>query len=215
MKIYIFHGPGETAKRDKILQIKKGFDPLSISQWSGKEFGFSDIRPSLISGSLFAETRLVILDDFTDVDLLGINDDSLTLVLNFSKTLPSSTHLFKALPQGVIVSQFDEAGETSIFPLLDALSEKNPKALQILDKYLDEWGGQYVLTMIAYNLRRFIQKKNTNAFVSKKIEQQKKNFPQERIKMLYLRVIETDFKIKQGLIEERVGLILLAHSFLH
>ena len=84
-----------------------------------------------------------------------------------------------------------------------------------LDGLLKEYGSQYILTMIFFMLRRLVNPpKNLPPFVIKKIEAQRKNFDQEKIKELYKNGIETDFKIKRGLLEEKMGLTLLLNKML-
>lgn len=208
MKLYFFYGPGQVAKNNKISEIKKEFDPLSIVE-------VNDLS-QIETASLFSEKRLAIVEDLADLDISKLpEDDNLTLIIKLSKRLPSNSTILKNLPKGATVVPFEEAEETSIFPLVDFLSEKNPKALSELEKYLNEWGSQYVLTMMAYSLRRFIQRnKNLPPFVLKKIESQKRNFSLSRTSDLYRAIIETDYKIKQGLLDEKVGVFMLAEKFL-
>lgn len=208
MKLYILHGPGQVAMNNKISEIKKGFDPLAIVEVSS--------LAQIDTGTLFTDKRLIILEDGAGIDTTKLpGDENLTLILKFTKLLPSNSTLLKNLPKGANIISFEEAKETSIFPFLDMLCEKNPKALGELQKYLDEWGSQYVLTMMAYALRRFIYPgKNAKPYTLQKISQQKRNFPQDRIEKLYLSIIETDFKIKQGLLDQKLGMFMLAERFL-
>lgn len=210
--IYLFHGPGKLGMLNRISQIRKNFEG-EIREISGKA-AWNEIKLELQTTDLFSDKRLVIVEDPTEIDLTSLPDD-LILILKFSKTLASNSVLLKNLPKGVVVESFPEEKETSIFPLLDFLSEKNPKALLELESHLDEWGGQYVITMLFYMLRRFIlPAKNLPPFVLRKMEVQRKNFSLEKIKYFYKEILETDFKIKQGLIEEKIGLYLLAEKFL-
>lgn len=217
MSLIILHGGGLVSKNNKLSQIKKEFDPMDVTQVSGKGLTWGQVKTELLSASLFSPKRLVILDDFPGIKLEELTPgESLTLVLNFNKALISTSVILKeAKKLNAQVIEFSEEQETSIFPFLDLLCEKNPRAQVELGKYLDEWGNQYVLTMMSYALRRFVQSpKKLPPFVMKKMENQRKNLPPERIKKLYREIIETDFKIKQGQIEPDMGLFLLTEKFL-
>ncbi len=214
MTTYLFHGLGKLGMLNKISSIRQGFDPENISEISSKDKSWNEVQMELNSTSLFSGSRLYILEDFLEADLTNISGE-LTIILKFSKTIPSNSTIYKRLPKNITIISFDEAKETSIFPLLDFLAEKNPKALAELESHLNEWGGQYVLTMISYGLRRFIlPSPNLQPFAAKKIEAQRTNLPQEKINNLYRETLLTDFKIKQGLTEEKIALYLLAQKFI-
>jgi hypothetical protein len=68
--------------------------------------------------------------------------------------------------------------------------------------------------MIAYFLRRMVLLKTASDFMKTKITQQKKNFPEERIKILYRELILTDYNVKKGLTDDRLGLSLLVEKIL-
>lgn len=214
--IYLFHGSGQLGMLTKVSEIRKGLEPLEIHEYSGKEKNWGEVVGEISSSGLFSSKRLVILEDFQDVVLEKLpGSPDLTIILKFTKSLLANSTLLKNLPQGVQVIIFPEEKETPIFPLIDLLAEKNPRALGELDKHQEEWGGQYILTMIFYMLRRFIlPQKSLPAFALKKIESQRKNFPLEKIRDYYHQVLETDYKIKEGLIEERIALYLLAEKFI-
>jgi DNA polymerase III delta subunit len=213
MNIYIFAGNNSVLISDKIMELKKSFAREAITEIDGKNTPIEQIIVQLSSTSLFSEKRLVILDNADekiDLKLLPENED-VTLVFRFPKVLPASSRLLKqAAGFKVKVHQITEQEEASIFPLIDLLADKNPRAISEVDYRIDEHGGQYILTMIFYMLRRMVQKNNKlPSFVQRKIESQKRNFPLEKIKELYRDVLETDFKIKSGKIDERLGLTLL------
>ena len=218
MNLILLHGNGLTAISNKISAIKKDFDPMSVVQISGKETNFEQTLLELSTPNLFAQERLIVLEDLDDkLDLNRLpTDEKLTVILKFSKNLASKSVLLKAAQslkaQIINLTEIDEA---SIFPFLDLLADKNPKAIEQMDFRLAEHGGQYILTMIFYLLRRMVQPMNKlPLFVAKKIESQKQNFPLEKIDELYKTTLETDFKIKSGLIEEKLGMTLLIDKIL-
>ena len=214
MKLILIHGSFQDAVLKKLSQIKQGFDALSITEVSEAGPGFSISSPSLFSGN-----RLIILEnpDIKTVEkaVLGTDPD-LTVLIKFSKSLEkSSAVLKKILENKAEVFVFEESNQTSIFPLLDMLGTKNKRVFAEFEKNYSDFGGQYILTMIAYFLRRMITKpKSTSGFMVQKIAAQKRNFDPEKIKDLYKQIIETDFKIKQGMIEEKLGVTLLVQKIL-
>lgn len=218
MTLIILHGNGLTGQINKLQDIKSRFDPLNIFQISGKESDFEQAVVNLSTASLFAEERLVILEEFEEsLDLSKLPSESeLTIVLRFQKSLPVNSKLLKSAaslnPQIILVT---ETEETSIFPFLDKLAEKRSQALAELDPLLEQFGGQYLLTMIFYMLRRLILRpKKLPEFVLRKLEVQRKIFDLKKLKALYRFALETDFKMKNGLIEEKLGLTLLLNRIL-
>ncbi|HLC87802.1 MAG TPA: hypothetical protein VJG66_01990 [Patescibacteria group bacterium] len=215
MKLILLHGSLQEAVLNKIGSIKKEFDPLSITEISESNPGFS-----LSSPSLFSKKWLVILEnpDIRIVEKAILEKDpDLTILIKFSKSLEkSSAILKKVLESKGEIFNFEESNQTSIFPLLDLLGNKNKRAFLEFEKNYSEFSGQYILTMLAYFLRRMVQRPKTGSdFMRQKIESQKRNFSPENIKDLYKEIIETDFKIKQGVVEEKLGVTLLVRTILN
>ncbi len=217
MQLFVLHGPSEVALNNKLLNIKNQFEGAEISQLNGKEINFGQLLTELGSMGLFAPARLVIINNPEDLEIEKLTDlENVALVLVYSKTLASNSKVLKAaIFKKAQVMNFPESAEVSVFPFLDALAEKRPQAFEQLQILLKQYGGQYILTMIFYLLRRFVMSpKSLPPFILKKHNLQKKNFPEERIKELYRLVLETDFKIKSGLIDEGMGLLMLTKKFL-
>lgn len=217
-KLIILHGNGLVSKSNKLSQIKKDFDNLGIKQFNGEEVDFEKIIAEISTPSLFSQERLIVLENFDEkIDLKKIpSDETLTVVIKFPKALNKlSSTLKEAQNLNAQIYLLTEQEENSIFPFLDTLADKNPKALSQLDKLLEDFGGQYILTMIFYMFRRLIvSSKKLPEFVIRKIESQKRNFTLEKIESLYKSALETDFKIKSGLIEEKMGLTMLCNKVL-
>lgn len=223
MKLVILHGNGLAGISNRLSQIKKDFDPLSITEVNGKKQSLESVLAEISTPQLFSEQRLVILEDF-DPALTGAgqsleklpHEDGLTVVLKFSKLLPSSSVILKeAVKLNAQVMALTEKDETPIFPFLDNLSDKKPLAFVQVDQLLKEYGSQYLLAMIFFMLRRLINPpKNLPPFVIKKLEKQKQNFGGSKITEIYQAALETDFKIKKGLIEEKIGLTMLVQKIL-
>lgn len=216
MSLIIIHGNGLIAISQKVLEIKKRFAPLLVTEISGKNLSFDQALVELATLSLFAPDRLVILEEFDDkIDLTKIPQQAeLTVVIKYNKAVSPAT-IKKAQELKFQILSFTEKDETSIFPFLDKLAEKNQQTLLEIDKLLNQYGGQYILTMIFYMLRRMIiLSKNLPPFVVKKITRQSQNFPPEKISQLYKEALEIDFKIKTGRIEEKMAVTLLINKIL-
>lgn len=212
MKSILVYGSLQDSVIKKITQIKKEFNPMSVTELPDAGSGFN-----LSSPSLFSEKRLIILEnpDIKAVEkITEIIDPDLTILMKFSKTLEKSSAVLKrAQEMKWEIYVYDETTQTNIFPFLDMLGTKNKNSLREFEKNYSEFGGQYLLTMLAYFLRRMIQKpKSSSDFMRQKVESQKKNFDLEEIKNYYREIINTDFQIKQGVIEEKLAVTLLVQK---
>lgn len=219
MPILVYHGNGLMAISRAITNIKTKFDSLSMIEINGKNTSFEEAKLLIETRSLFADSRLVLIDNIPEsTDLSGLTDDALTTVIfRFNKKVPVITTFLKSAKQiNAQIQEFSEADEVSVFPLLDLLGDKRPAAFSQFEKVYSEYGGQYLLTMLYYFFRRMVvpSKKNIPPFVLQKLGRHKKNFPLNKIEELYKYTLETDFKIKSGLIEERLGLTLVVEKIL-
>lgn len=212
MKIILIHGNLPEAVFSEVNSIKTGYDPLSVTEVeAGGDFDLS-------STSLFSEKRLIIFDS-PDIKLIekleGDNSPGLTILLRYSKPLEKSSPVIKkAGEMKAEIFSFEERNQSTVFPFLDFLGNLNPKAYGEMEKNYRESGGQYLITMLAYFLRRMILNKTTSDYMRSKIEQQKRNFSKETITRLYRDLIETDFKIKRGLIDDKTGILLMVEKIL-
>lgn len=216
-KILLLHGSAQALLRKRISEIKNGFDSLEVMEISGK-VSLDEIILNLSTNLLFSEKRLIILDSQIDeFNLEKIPEDpNLSLVFKFDRQLTSTNKFIKqAAQKGAQIILFNEEKEQSIFPFLDLLAEKNPKAFKYLSKLTNDYGSQYIFTMVFFLLRRLVvSPKNTPPFVQNKLNSQRKNFPKERISMLYKQIIGLDFKLKTGLLDEKNALTLMCNLLL-
>ncbi len=217
MKAFLIHGAALVALESEIVNLKKEFNPLSVIELFGKHVSFINALSQIATVNFFADKRLVILEDFNDIsDLSSLkHDTSLTLVLKYRRQLPPQDKILKlANDQKITIKSFNEDQEHSVFPFLDMLIGKNPKAQIELKKLLIVYGSQYLLTMIFYSLRRLIYpSKKLSGFALKKLHQQQEKLPLKKISQLYKTCLEIDFKIKLGL-EEQVALKGLVAKFI-
>jgi DNA polymerase III delta subunit len=212
MKIILIHGNLPEAVFSKVSSIKTGYDPLSITEVeAGGDLDLSSV-------SLFSEKRLIIFDS-PDIKLIekleGDNSPELTVLLRYAKPLEKSSPVIKkAGEMKAEIFNFEERNQSTVFPFLDFLGNLNAKAYGEMEKNYKESGGQYLITMLTYFLRRMILNRTTSDYMRSKIEQQKRNFSKETITRLYKDLIETDFKIKRGLIDDKTGVLLMVEKIL-
>lgn len=214
MNIYILHGGGEESISKKIDEIKKDHDQSSVYSFLANET--KSIPPEILNPGLFEKKRLLILEnfDFEYIEKLP-EDDSLDIIFKFSTTLSSRSKFLNSNRKNLKIYFFPEEKDVSIFSFLDSVAEKNPKALASIEGLYDKFKGQYILTMLLFSLRRLIlPSKSSNDFVLKKIEKLKKNFTIEKIKDLYFDVLQTDYKIKTGILDEKTGVLGLVLRFI-
>ncbi len=213
MELIILHGNGLTGSLNRLVEFKKKFDPNAVRVFSGKQVDFEQLLPGISTPSLFAQNSLAVLEDFEEVDLSKLpTDENLTVILRFNKNIPASSKLLKdAASLKAKIIQSSEEEELPIFPFLDMLAEKNPRALSELQRLLEQYQFPYILTMVFYMLRKMVATpKKISPYGLKKLEEQKKNFPPARVKEVYAKTLETEFKIKSGLIDGHTALALLS-----
>jgi DNA polymerase III delta subunit len=194
------------------------YDQMAVSEFNGKNQSIDEAIIGIATADLFAESRLIILENYhekTDLSKI-VTDDKTTVVIRYQKPLPATSILLKtAKLLQANIQEFSEADEISIFPFLDLLGEKKPLAYAQFEKVYSEYGGQYIFTMLYYFYRRMIVvPKKTPAFALQKLERQKQNFSLDKIKDLYRDTLETDYKIKSGLIDDHLGLTLIVEKIL-
>jgi len=212
MKLQLLHGPAITSSRKKLLEIKGKFDSENIIIFE-KGSDTSQIMDSLGTTPLFGEEQLAIFENPSEeltAKLLTINYKLLTIILWFDKEID-----VKKFP-GAEVSVFPESQEVSVFPFLRLLGGKDPKAFLELEKLKRAgFDSQYFITMILYLLRNLVSTpKKAAEFVRNNNEKMRKNFTRDELVDLYKSILEVDFKIKKGLIEESQTEFLLVQKFL-
>lgn len=209
MKLLLLHGPAINSSRQKLLQIKQKFDPEAVVVFE-KGAELTEILTNLQSQSLFGGDRLVIAEnppeDFINYTLYPIPH---TLILWFDHEVDT-----KNFP-GFEISFYPEAKEISVFPFLDMLGSKDKRAFLELDKLKREYDSQYIITMILYLLRNLIATpKGAKDFVKNKMIRMRKNFSRDELIENYKHVLDLDFKIKSGLMEETQAEFSLVNLFL-
>lgn len=216
MNVYILTGPGEVGKRQHLLQIKRQFDKTAITEYDLKTHDLTTVKDALLSTPLFTNTKLVILENPpAALDLAEFTISAqLTLVILIQQ-LPVSSSLFKSAKEvKAKLIDFAPQKELSAFPFIDALIEKKGIALFELMKLLEQYGAMYVFSMIYYLLRRNILPLPKNNFTSKKIAVQKRKYKLTDFTIMYQKTLETEYKIKSGLISDTLGLTRLVQLYI-
>ncbi len=218
MILTLIHGNALGSISDKIIDIKKNFVLDEISEFNAKNDDFNLVLLEVATPQLFSQTRLIILENYEeklDIDKLSI-DPEVQIIFRFSKELSAKNFLLEEIKKrkGQIIL-LSEKDEKRVFKFLDYLTEKDKKVFSELEKLYDEFGGQYILTMIFFQLRKFITpNSNLPSFVLQKLDNQKKFFNYEKILNTYRDVLETDYKIKSGEIDDKTALTLLINRII-
>lgn len=217
MKLLLLHGAGIASSRKKLSDLKRQFDPNSIVVF-GKEDSLEEINNNLAATPLFSTERLVILEnppeDFTYT--LYPREASYTLILWFDHELSDKKPIITYVKENRgEFFYFPERKEISVFPFLDYLGNRDPRAFLELDKL--KKGGfdiQYIITMVFYLLRNLeYTPKEAKDFIKKKNLKLRSNFSSEQLLGIYKSILEIDFKIKSGLLETEQAQFLLVNLF--
>lgn len=214
MKLLLLHGPAITESRKKLSEIKKNFLPDNIYVF--EEVSQRIIDENVNSLSLFSGERLFIFENWDEGIDLKINSQSdLTIVFWFDASLNEKDKILQFVKgnKGQVIF-FPTEKEVTAFPFLDALGYKDKKAFIELQKLKNAGlDTQYIITMIYYLLRSLaVDNKKSPPFVKNKIIMQRQNFSD--VSKLYKFVLETDYKIKNGLIDINQAEFYLVYRFI-
>ena len=226
MKLLLLHGPAITSSRKKLLEIKGKFDPENVVIFE-KDSDTSQIMDSLKTVPMFSEEQLIILENPPENLNYTQHPIPYTLVLWFDHEISEKKPIMEWVKKsnGQIL-YFPESKEISIFPFLDYLGNRDKKAFLEMDNLKKAplrqgFAGQgsdtqYIITMIFYLLRNLIYTpKTAKDFIKQKNARMRTNFSQEELVDLYEFVLDSDFKIKSGLLDEKVAEFLLVNLFCH
>lgn len=200
-----------------MVAIKQKFDQHNVIVFD-EGVDLQTILSSLVTPSLFSNQQLIILENLSEdfsFDSLTF-PDSLTFLLWFDHEVSLKKPIYDWVKKSKgEMLLFQEAKEISVFPFLDYLASKDKKAFLELQKLKNAgFDIQYLVTMVFYLLRNLVvTPKTAPQFVRDKLQRQRRNFTPEKITNLYKEVLETDFKIKKGLLEKEQAEFLLVNLF--
>lgn len=218
MNIFLLYGPGEVAKRSHLIKIKHQFDPVSISVLDLQRP--VELDNLLLSTPLFSDQRLIVVENtqasfnLEDLDRLSSNTSS-TIVFISSALNPNSKLLISCQKLGGKIICFEGEKELLAFPYLDSLIEQKKEAFLELEKLRVEYGGMYIISMVYYLLRRNLLPLPAGSFIKQKIRRQKEKFSANNWQTFYKQTLETEYRIKIGVLDERLGLTQLTDFFYH
>lgn len=218
MNIFLLYGPGEVAKRSQLIKIKHQFDPASISVLDLQQVKQSELDNLLLSTPLFSDQRLIVVENtqasfnLEDLDRLSSNDSS-TIVFVSSALNSNSKLLITGQKLGARIIYFEGEKELSAFPYLDSLIEQKKEAFLELEKLRVEYGGMYIISMVYYLLRRNCLPLPTGSFIRQKIRSQKEKISPRDFQAFYKQTLEIEYKIKNGVLNEKLGLTKLTDFF--
>lgn len=210
LKLLLLHGPAIEASRKKLIEIKKEFNPDSVVTLE-KGTSVGEVLENIQTVSMFGDERLVILENPQEIPPLTL-DSNVTLVFWFDREVDPDK-----IGVDTQVFFFPEAKEVSVFPFLRLLGGRKKEAFTEMQKLKNAgFESQYFMTMILYLLRNLVSTpKKAAEFVRRNNEIMRKNFTKEELVNLYKSILETDFKIKKGLMEETQAEHSLVSRFLN
>lgn len=213
----------EIDKRNKLfkLLIKKSF----------KKQEFLDIPPFKIRKFIEEETKILegkISHSAIDELILFFGNNLWEIENELKKLIiyKNGETIEKKDIENVCTANVD----LNIFKTIEAISKKNKKeALKLISEHFEKGENEIkILSMIVYQFRVLLKIKSLldekksffqiqkisrlHPFVIKKTLPIAKNFSQEDLKNIYKKILETDFSIKTGKVEPKLGIEILVNS---
>lgn len=216
MKVVLLHGPATNSSRKRLIEIKQKFDQNNIVVFEERS-NIDQIIGNLITTSLFPDEKLFILENPQEDFTCTLYPVPYTLVFWFDHTITEKKPIMEWVKKskGEILF-FPESREVSVFLFLDYLAAKDMKAfLEIKKLKQGNFDVFYLITMTFYLLRNLVvTPKNAPEFVRQKLEKQRRNFDLEKIPKLYKEILDLDFKLKSGLLDQSQAEFLLVNKFI-
>ena len=165
----------------------------------------------------FEPEAVSVLVDFLPGDLRLV-DSEMQKLLTYAGARPVRAEDVRAL-----VTSTREAG---IFELVDAVVQGQTQAMRILERLFEqEAAPQYIITMLARQLRLMVQAKSAiesgvddaelgeamgtgSDYVVRKTKEQVRSYTLEALKRTYGRLLEVDLAIKSGTLEPELAMEL-------
>ena len=125
---------------------------------TGKEANDEFILNHFGSSGLFDERKMLILTNPEDsLELDKLPDREVELVLVFDKELGVKSKILSSqkIKMGRVYN-FATPQDKRIWNFLDLVLENNPRMIKLCSELVEEYGGQYLLTMLVFNLRRVL-----------------------------------------------------------
>jgi DNA polymerase-3 subunit delta len=198
--------------KDKLLsflnekaKVEK-FEPLKgdkLKDWTKKEV-------ERLGGKI-EEKALVLLTDMVQGNLWQLSNEIIKLV-NYNK---------EEITEKDIKILVNPNNVTNIFDTVDAIAQRNKrKAIDLIKNHIEKGESAiFLLATIASQIRNIISVKSSDGeraydlgmhpFVFSKSLSQSRNFSLEELKRIYARIVELDFQIKVGKIDQNIAIDML------
>ncbi|MBI2600630.1 hypothetical protein HYW42_01640 [Candidatus Daviesbacteria bacterium] len=215
MKPLLLHGSAINTSRKKLSEIRQKFEDITTF---GKNTSFQELVGSLMTVPLLSEQRLIILENPPEDFEFGDIGTQTFLAIWFDHEVSEKKKIIIWAKQNAHVFYFPPEKEITIFPFLDLLANKDKKAFVQIEKLKEskDFDSFYFLTMSFYLLRNLTtDSKAMPVFVKQKLEKQRKNFSKKEIKKIYKQILEIEYKLKNGLMEQDQAEFLLIYSFVN
>lgn len=218
MKNYILHGENHADSRDFLLSVveqakAKGLDIVYVN---GQTALVSELLTAARSQSLITLGQLLVIENFitlnkkagdTLLKILETKDENTFVVFWEKKTIAPS--LASSLGKSILVRHFKIPN--SIFKFLDTLSPNNQEqALKLLQNTKKSTSAEFLLAMIARQLRLLIWTKmepatlTAAAWQKKKLTEQAKKFDEKQLLDLHKKLLEIDRLEKRSELPENL-----------
>ena len=168
--------------------------------------------------SLFSRQRLIVWENPSEdlsFDFSKVSDSLTTVLVWLDHEISLKSALWEAINKQRGEILFFTQARITVFPFLDCLATKDKEAFLEIEK-LKSAGFDifYALNMVFYLLRNLVSTpKNAHDFVKKKLAKQRLNFSVQTLQGLYREVLEIEFKLKKGLLEQSQAQYLLITLF--
>lgn len=201
MKVTVLHGGSVGALLKKLDELVAGFGDGLVVRASGKEITGEFMLNHFAGSELFADRKLIVLtnpDENFEVDKLPENEET-QLILVYEKELGARAKVLKEkrVTDGKVFS-FAAPQDKRIWSLLDMILAEDKKSVGLTTELLEEFGGQYLLTMFIFNLRRVAVPGSAPDFVRNKLLKVRTEWGLKKVVDRYHDCLETDRKIKTG-----------------
>ncbi len=210
--LILIHGDDIVTSRNRLKEEKDKFPESEIVHFEGSKLQMSDLVNSLEASSLFAEKKLVIVENF----LYGGMNKSKQQIFEylFKNDFPHDLIFWegKKIEKATIKKYFSKAKEIScllpslLFKFLDLLGIERPDSLlTMFHNLLQQTEAELVYVMILRQWRNLIVVKDDPALLPGfapwqigKLKSQSRGLSLEQYIVSYRKLLAIDYQIKSG-----------------
>ncbi|MCJ7741015.1 hypothetical protein MUP32_06935 [Candidatus Microgenomates bacterium] len=210
--IILIHGDDTVTSRNKLKEENDKVPESEIVHFEGSKLQLSDLVNSLEASSLFAEKKLVIVENFLSG---GMNKSKQQIFEYLSGQIFLHDLIFwegKRIEKATIKKYFSKAKEIScllpslLFKFLDLLGIERPESLLLLfHNLLKQTEAELVYAMILRQWRNLIVVKDNPTLLPGfapwqigKLKSQSRGLSLEEYILSYRKLLAIDYQIKSG-----------------